>query len=131
MSLERYYQSIRPYVPATASAILDKQIPEIRREVRESVDSFGEQLGRFLRQQIEAEQKRHEQSLGQLRSSLDELRGQLAEGAPDPAQIDALRKQLDDFEARWRGVGETLQGVALAAVRQTGLPIDAVSKYLA
>src|SRR5687768_11206502 len=124
MSLDRYFDSIREYVPEDAKAVLDRQIPAIRDEVKRSVDDFGKQLGDFVHKRIADLTIEQEREARDARVQYERALGDLkTQAGVDPAKIAALEQAITAYEERWRGLGEKIKGAALLAVRSTGIPI--------
>ena len=110
MFKETYYQSIREYMPQDAQAALDRQIPMIRQQIQQEVAGFGERLATYIQETIAAETKRQDEELG---AAIGRMKGLLSEikSAPDATKADRLRDEIEAFEKRYRGLGESVRKV--------------------
>jgi hypothetical protein len=123
---DKYYDSIHDYLPEDAKQILAAQIPRIREAITQDVEQFGQELGREVQREIDATIKA---ATDANKASFDALKAQLIglvakDSTSLQNAVQQLSASLDDYEKRWRGVGESLQKVALGVVKSAGLPIS-------
>ena len=120
---EKYFDSIVAYLPEDAKAILNSEVPRIRQQVIEEVQKFGEEVGKSLQEKIDAliAERGIESEVELLKKKLTDLKG-------DPSgalasSVETLKAELDEFKAKWKGVGKSLHEAAVLAVRSFGIPL--------
>lgn len=121
------YDSLRPYLPEDAKAILEKEIPRIRKQIDGEIDDFVKGLGTYIKSQVEAASKEIEGEAKKTSDRIAKILADLNANGGNATKLAAatteLQKELDDYKAKWQKLGETVQKCALTAVRAAGVPI--------
>jgi len=118
------YDSLRPYLPEDAKAILEKEIPRIRKQIDVEIDEFVKGLGSYIKLQAEAASKEIESEAKDSGVRMDKIISDLKAIGCDHAKLAGdLQRELDAYKAKWQKFGEAIQKAALTAAKAAGVPI--------
>lgn len=121
------YDSLRPYLPEGAKAILEKEIPRIRKQIDGEIDDFVKQLSQYIKQQVEAASKEVEEESKLSSKRLDTILIELRKDGLDTSKLSSaateLQKEIENYRTKWQKLGETVQRAALTAAKAAGVPI--------
>ncbi len=126
--IDRAYESIRGYVPEDVKQVLSDQIPKIEKFVDDELEKFGEELSSHIQAEIDALIQKTEaeasQAQANMKTAVEAIRADIAANDHDlEAAVNQLETSLNEYEDRFRNIGEGIRKAALTAVKSTGIPI--------
>lgn len=126
LAFDRAYQSVVSYAPEQVKEILLREIPRIEENIDLELEKFGAELSEFVDKETQTfvdslteQAKARAEKMRTLMKDLEDTEGsdELKEN------VASLKKQLDEYEAHWKGVGKGIQGVVKAGFKSAGLPV--------
>ena len=119
-----YFDQLREFVPQDALTILERQKEKVSQAIEKQVEQFGRALADHVKRDVEKAQLEAQAALGEARTNVEELLARFKGELLDAAKIGKLEKALDDYEHKWRSLGEKVADAAKAAIKtSTGLSI--------
>lgn len=127
---DKYYNSVRPYMPQDAKRILDEQIPVIKQQVSAEIEAFGKSYAESVTTEVARLVAEIEKDLSasteSLKATTDELLKESGDSAKLKEEVEKLKKAVEAHEEQVRGWGETLNAslkiAAKTAAASVGLP---------
>ena len=126
--IDRAYVSIAAYVPEDARRILAEQVAKIEQFIDDEMNKFGEELaehiGAVVGEVLEEATRDATTLRTELTAAIGEIRADMVandkvlEGA-----VSKLERSLDQYETRFKQLGEGVRGAVVTAARASGIPI--------
>lgn len=127
MPWDEYYELVSHYMAEDAKAALSREIPKIESAIDRRVAEWAKGVGEFIDKEVLTELKDQEKLLNGARQS---LKGQLEALTQSTGKTTKLKKTaaelltaIDDYESKWRGVGEKIRAQIKTAAGSLGIPL--------
>lgn len=122
---EYLFDQVRPLLPPDAAAVIEDQRRRIQSAIAAEVDQFRNSLAEYVKAEVQAETKRQ---MDELAATRDAIKAGLDRLAADNSKLAAatakLKGEIDAYEEKWRGLGESAGNLVKSAVsKATGIPL--------
>lgn len=121
------YDSLRPYLPEDARAILDKELPRIQKRIEGEIDAFTSSFSERIAAEVAKVTNEINAELQAANAKLVEIAADIKANGANPALLAANAKALQDevtaYKQKWEGMGRKVQGAILSAANAAGLKI--------
>ncbi len=121
------YESVMGYAPDDVKQILQREIPRIEANIERELDKFSRELADYIqievRREVELAVAAAREDERRMQKGFDALRSAAATDPVLRGAVEQLAGYVEQYEARWRGVGETLKRAAITAARAAGVPL--------
>lgn len=121
------YDSLRPYLPEDAKAVLEKELPRIRKSIEGEIDDFTKSFGEQIKAQMEEQKAAIAKDSADASGRLTELLQNVTVNAGDAAKLaqnaKELQAEITAYRQKWEGMGKSVQDAVLNAARSIGVPI--------
>jgi hypothetical protein len=128
LGFDRVYQSIMTYAPPQVKEILAMELPRIEQNIEAEAQEFGRQLGEFIATQTQDLVSEIEGLTGNFKQRLEEIADEAGKSTKASMvkvndAVKELKKELDEYETRWRKVGVTLKDMVNRGIHSAGIPL--------
>jgi predicted nuclease with TOPRIM domain len=122
---EYLFDQIRPLLPPDAAAVIEDQRRRIQSAIAAEVDQFRDKLAEYVKTAVEAETRRQQVELVAAR---DAIKAGLDKLGTNNSKLEAatakLKAEIDAYEEKWRGLGESAANLVKSAVcKATGVSL--------
>jgi len=123
---DKYFDTVRGYMPEEARLALDRQMPRIREGVSEQIDQFSDSLCKEIQAEIKAFGKNQTEAL---EGVIEDITNYLNKTAQDDKSsdlknlADKLGDQVQVFKDNGKNFGKNLRNATHVAARAAGLPL--------